>query len=831
VERSSEGPAELGGAEPVEPAGVEWGLGALFEELAASAAAPAVISDPTSTALGPQASDLRPREEPKYASPEAWSLRPEANESPTTPEATRAWGDLDLETPAPAEGPVPALQPEPLAPLDLQPPTPAETARAWGDLDLEPPAPAERPVPADQPEASPLPQDLQSAAELAVLGTDDLEPAPDESASPAPAPGSFSAAEAPHAEAPGADSPVDGEPPRSAEEPGPPVGAGDYHPRAAANACVERALATEVPADRAAALLAAAGLLARGVAPADEVRALLEIATETDPDSAEVFRARARVEASLGDAAAAARALLSASIRSEGEDAGAAALEAARLFEEVGAPAEAARAYRAALHAEPGSPAARLALAEAALESGEPGAAAEHLRAIDAAAVPDGEGAEHARRQARAFERAGCGAEAERAWRAVLEWEPGDAEAFDRAEALAVEAAVRAGGPTGTRAATPTATSQGPQTSDLEPQEEQKPATPEAWSLRPEAKESPTSTDSLESWLEIARSDPSDARALREVASLAAAAAQTGPADRARLAELARLAASLAAFASPGDSPPAPRAQLAPFLQNLRERVAAPGATGALSRLLSLLSPFLEPLFPADLTRRGATPADRLAPPRGVALRAALDDARDALRGRPFAAFLSAVPGAELAIENTRPPALVVGADAEALAPDALAFAATRAVDLLEHGWALVGKFAPRDVGILLELACRFAGGTPPSQGLPAERAGAFLGALEGAVPQPIRAGARALARDASAELARTDARAFAAALRRTANRVALLRCGSPGAALEALVRGDRRLVEARPAPAEALALADLRDVALFALSEPFLELRLAALG
>ena len=268
-----------------------------------------------------------------------------------------------------------------------------------------------------------------------------------------------------------------------------------------------------------------------------------------------------------------------------------------------------------------------------------------------------------------------------------------------------------------------------------------------------------------------------------------------------------------------------------PISPSIRDRVAAPGATGPLARLLALLSPLLEPLFPASLARCGATPADRLAPPRAPTLHAALEDARAALRGRPFAAFVSATPGADIAIENTQPPSLVAAAGVEALAPGVLAFAATRAVDLLGHGWALTGKFAPRDVAILLELACRFAGGVPPSQGLPAERAGAFLAALEISVPPPVRAEARRLAREASEELAATDPRALAAALRRTANRVALLRCGDPGAALDALVCGDRRLADTRPAPAQALALADLRDVALFALSDPFLELRLAALG
>jgi hypothetical protein len=133
-------------------------------------------------------------------------------------------------------------------------------------------------------------------------------------------------------------------------------------------------------------------------------------------------------------------------------------------------------------------------------------------------------------------------------------------------------------------------------------------------------------------------------------------------------------------------------------------------------------------------------------------------------------------------------------------------------------------------VGILLELACRFAGGEPPSLGLPYERAGAFLAVLESQVPHDVRAAAKELGGPASQELAERDPRALAAALRRTANRVALLHAGDPGAALRALALLDPRLGGSID-PAQALTLPDLRDLALFALSDPFLELRAALLG
>jgi len=342
-----------------------------------------------------------------------------------------------------------------------------------------------------------------------------------------------------------------------------------------------------------------------------------------------------------------------------------------------------------------------------------------------------------------------------------------------------------------------------------------------------------TAPRALDIWLDLARRDPSDGEASAGVAEVCARLAEASPPEAARhLAERGRLAASLAAFVAPATfAPPPPGKLAAQVALELRARVAAPGATGPLARLLRLLAPFLEPLFPADLQRRGVSPADRLDAARAPALAAALDGAARALWTRPHSVFLSTRPGLEMALENTRPPAVIATAGVAELPPSALSFLSARALDLLDHGWALVGKFAPKDIGILLELACRFAGASPPSLGLPAERAGAFLKVLEAQVPAAARAAAAELAAPSADELAETDPRAFAAALRRTANRVALLYAGEPGAALHALALLDRRLEAGPLEPVQALALPDLRDLALFSLSDAFVDLRAALVG
>jgi hypothetical protein len=334
----------------------------------------------------------------------------------------------------------------------------------------------------------------------------------------------------------------------------------------------------------------------------------------------------------------------------------------------------------------------------------------------------------------------------------------------------------------------------------------------------------------LEAWLDAARADPSDATALLEVAALSERLAAVSSAEvAARLMERSRLAASLAAFASPGHA--APPLRLAAVVPDVaRDRVAAPGALGPLGRLLALLAPYLEPLFPADLARRGATSADRLAPPRAPVVRDALEAAGRILGARPYVGFLVDRPGVDLQVENTQPPALVIPAGVEALPAAAVHFLAARAIDLLGRGWALTGKFAPKDVGILLELACRFAGGVPPPLGLPPQRADAFLSALLRSVPPSVASRAAPLGPGAAEELASSDVRALASAIRRTGARVALLVTGDPGAALAALLLLEKQR-PATPDAKAALALPDLRDLALLALSDPFLDIRVAVVG
>ena len=336
----------------------------------------------------------------------------------------------------------------------------------------------------------------------------------------------------------------------------------------------------------------------------------------------------------------------------------------------------------------------------------------------------------------------------------------------------------------------------------------------------------PPTSDGLEAALERARADPLEASALRDLSSIAQRAAGDPPIARLRV--LARVAAGMARFADPAGPAPAPSAASPPPLRltpELRRAVALPAARGALAQLLAQLAPWLEPLFPADLAARGVDLSHRLGPGRGPGLSALVDEAQRALGARGCVAFLTEGDGCEVQHENTRPPSLVLGGGLARRPPAERRFLVARGLALVDLGWALLGKFSPRDRALLGELACRFAGGSPGAA-LPPERARAFLEALERAVPAAARSAAIPLAAAAAVELATADPSQLGPALRQTASRWALLHGGDPGAALGALVASERRLRGA--SHAVALAHPELRDLAAFAISDAFLEARAA---
>jgi len=339
--------------------------------------------------------------------------------------------------------------------------------------------------------------------------------------------------------------------------------------------------------------------------------------------------------------------------------------------------------------------------------------------------------------------------------------------------------------------------------------------------------------DLLANRLAALRERPGDAGIARATAILSRAlsAGEASGRERASRTEQGLVANALSRFVDRLGPAPGPLDLAFGIDSAVRARVAAPGASGPTARLLSLLAPYLEPLFPVDLARHGVGPSDRLSPAAAPVLHGALESATRAISGRPLALFRGSRPGLHAALENTRPPSLVLPAEVDSLPPGALAFLAARSVALAGAGWPLAGKFAPRDLLTLCELAARFAGGEPPPLGLPVERAGAFLSALDRSVPPSMRDFLAGLGPASASELASLDPVAFASALEQTSSRMALLHTGDLHGALTVLAGMERPGVALAADPAAALQRADLADLAGFALSDPYLVLRGLLLG
>ena len=112
------------------------------------------------------------------------------------------------------------------------------------------------------------------------------------------------------------------------------------------------------------------------------------------------------------------------------------------------------------------------------------------------------------------------------------------------------------------------------------------------------------------------RDRPSDVRAARAVAILSRelSAGEPDARERVQRAERGAIADGLARFAQRIGPAPRPLDLAFGIDSAVRSQIALPRADGPTARLLSLLAPYLEPLFPVDLARFGVGPADRVAP-------------------------------------------------------------------------------------------------------------------------------------------------------------------------------------------------------------------------
>ncbi len=252
--------------------------------------------------------------------------------------------------------------------------------------------------------------------------------------------------------------------------------------------------------------------------------------------------------------------------------------------------------------------------------------------------------------------------------------------------------------------------------------------------------------------------------------------------------------------------------------------VARPG----IDRVLQTLAPYLEPLFPVQLERYGITESDRVRESHAPELHRWVERVRESLGSRPLEVYLaSAFRGA--VIEATRPPTLVVGADAiEVLGQAGVQWLVSQRVALSELGFSLAARFSPSDVTALASLAALYVSAEAPVSPADRERLGPFLEALRRVCPEQVGQGLIDQAPKAARDLLANDPLEHDASANARADRLALLLTGDLRAALSVIEYLERTAAYAALQPWE---LPSSKSLIAWALSDEYLALRRSALG
>ena len=231
-------------------------------------------------------------------------------------------------------------------------------------------------------------------------------------------------------------------------------------------------------------------------------------------------------------------------------------------------------------------------------------------------------------------------------------------------------------------------------------------------------------------------------------------------------------------------APTGPAPTLSPLPQ---EAWSLGGGEGGIDLAVRTLSPYLEPLFPSQLGRYGVTSDDRVGPGHAPELNQWIDRARESLGARPVDVYLApALKG--VAIENTHPPSLIIGAHAvSALGQAGLQWLLCQRLALVELGFTLATKFSPKDVVTLVSLVALFLSDDAPVPAAEKQRLQAFLGALRRSCPELVRQGLLEQNPRIVRELTGFEPHRYVANANAKANQLALLVSGDLRAALSVL--------------------------------------------
>ena len=257
-----------------------------------------------------------------------------------------------------------------------------------------------------------------------------------------------------------------------------------------------------------------------------------------------------------------------------------------------------------------------------------------------------------------------------------------------------------------------------------------------------------------------------------------------------------------------------------------------PAADCLLQRIMSVMAPYLEQLFPADFGKFGIQGDQMVTKDNFPEVAMAAETARWLVASRPFSVFIVPQKTYEAWLESGGTASVLISREVlDRSNPAELAFFIAREVVKAAMGFILPSKLSPNDLVQLLALLCKLARPeAAPPHSLP-PNATQYLAAIQRVTPQQTMEMVVPLIRRYSLEPRAHDVNRWAIGVERTADRVGLLVCGDLNASMSVITRfseaaGGRDLgfIPDRAS----LLNRDERMLALFrfAFSEQFLQVR-----
>jgi len=265
--------------------------------------------------------------------------------------------------------------------------------------------------------------------------------------------------------------------------------------------------------------------------------------------------------------------------------------------------------------------------------------------------------------------------------------------------------------------------------------------------------------------------------------------------------------------------------------EEIENQITHPAEKGVMREILKLIGQCLSKAYPPNLERHGVGKGDRARP--DDPMRTLTNGIISNLGEIEFELYHSTQPTHLVGIENTSPPALIIG---EGLLKRTVVkeqrFALARAIKRISDGSFIADLLGPRELSRLIAALVQPYHPNCPVATFPADMPADLQKRLAKALPRKVRRAIEELMRSRAPDLARVpDYESFTRATEYSANRFGLLMCNDVSQAIMHLIREVPELRDKRLNTSEEIASAlsqngAVADLLRFAVSEEYFRLR-----